>query len=70
MKVKDLTIEQLKTLIRATVLETLEDYLNDPDTGLELKEKVKQRLITSKQRTDKGEAGMSLEEVMQELGLD
>jgi hypothetical protein len=43
---------------------------NDPDIGLQLKEDVKQQLLASKKQADKGETGMSLEEVLQELGLD
>jgi hypothetical protein len=43
---------------------------NDPDVGLKLKEDVKQQLIASKKQADEGKTGMSLEEVIQELGLD
>ncbi|MGK7946671.1 MAG: hypothetical protein AB4058_19605 [Microcystaceae cyanobacterium] len=70
MQVKDLTVKQLQTLIRETVLETLEDYLSDPDQDSELKEDVKQRLITSKKRTDEGERGISIDQAMEKLGLD
>jgi hypothetical protein len=31
MQVKDLTIDELKTLIRETVMEALEELLPDPD---------------------------------------
>lgn len=53
MQVKDLTTDELKQLIRETVLETLEDYLQDeaadPDAGLEICPEVKQQLLASHQ---------------------
>ena len=41
MQIKDLTVEELKTVIRQTVVETLDEYMDDPDEGLELREEVK-----------------------------
>ena len=49
MKVKELTVEQLKTLIEDTVEERLQEYLGDPDEGLEIKEEVIQRLKAHKE---------------------
>jgi hypothetical protein len=53
MQVKDLTTDELKQLIRETVLEALEDYLQgeaaDPDAGLEIRPEVKQQLLASRQ---------------------
>ncbi|MBD1846943.1 hypothetical protein H6F89_26755 [Cyanobacteria bacterium FACHB-63] len=69
MQVKDLTTEELKALIRETVLETLEDFLEDPDEGREIRPEVKQQLIKSMQRTQAGERGVPLEEVAKRLGL-
>jgi hypothetical protein len=37
MQIKDLTTEDLKTLIRETVQEVFDDYLDDPDAGLSLR---------------------------------
>jgi hypothetical protein len=37
-KVTDLTVDQLKTLIRETVAETLAEMLQDPDEGLALRQ--------------------------------
>jgi hypothetical protein len=37
MQVKDLTVEQLQTLIRNTVDERLNEYFGDPDQGKEIK---------------------------------
>jgi hypothetical protein len=69
MQVKDLTIDELKTLIRETVLETLEDFLDDPDEGKEICPDVKQQLIASLNRTQAGERGIPASEVAKKLGL-
>ncbi|MEB3214822.1 MAG: hypothetical protein VKN72_00980 [Nostocales cyanobacterium 94392] len=42
MQIKDLTTDELKTLIRETVVEVLEDFLPDPDEGITVKEEFKQ----------------------------
>jgi hypothetical protein len=70
MQVKDMTKDELKLLIRETVTEILDDYLEDTDQNLTIKEEVKQRLIESKKRTDQGERGISLSEVMNQLKLN
>ncbi|MGG6265768.1 hypothetical protein ACQ4M3_20240 [Leptolyngbya sp. AN03gr2] len=70
MQVKDLTTDELKALIRETVLETLEEFLEDPDEGQEIRPEVKQQLIESLRRTHAGEPGIPLNEVAKRLGLD
>jgi hypothetical protein len=65
MKVIDLTIEELKNLIREVVDEKFKEILFDPDNGLELRDEVEQRLkvsLASKER-------IPLEEVKERLGL-
>lgn len=44
MKVRELTLEQLKILIDEAVQDKVEEILGDPDQGLELREEVIQRL--------------------------
>ena len=68
MQVKDLTIEELKLLIQETVAETIQSLLFDPDEGREVKPEVKQQLLESLRRTEKGERGISAEEVAKKLG--
>ena len=58
MKVKDLTIQELKAIIRETVMETLEEYLEDADKNLELREEVKQQLLYSLQETEASVSGI------------
>jgi hypothetical protein len=69
MQVKDLTTEELKALIRETVLETLEEALEDPDTGKTLRPQLKQQLLESRQRRATGQRGIPAAEVAQQFGL-
>ena len=47
MKVIDLTTDELKKVIRDAVDEKFEELFFDPDSGLELREEVEQRLNAS-----------------------
>ena len=69
MQVKDLTIEELKAVIRETVNESLEDLLPDPDTGKIVKEKFQQELLEIRQRRKAGTKNISADEVKQILGI-
>ncbi|NCO73722.1 MAG: hypothetical protein GW795_14915 [Cyanobacteria bacterium] len=71
MQIKDLSINDFKSLIQDTVKETIEqtliEYLDDPDFDLNLKQEVKKRLIKSQENTEKGEKGIPLTEVIKQL---
>ena len=69
MQVKDLTTDELKTLIRETVVEVLEDVSPDPDEGMIVKEEFKQELLEIQRRRKAGIRGISAEEAMKRLGL-
>jgi hypothetical protein len=69
MQIKDMTDDELKTLIRETVEETLEEFLGDPDEGKEIREEVKERLLQSRKRREAGIRGVPAEEVAKKLGL-
>ncbi|NJL39197.1 MAG: hypothetical protein HC840_18165 [Leptolyngbyaceae cyanobacterium RM2_2_4] len=58
MQVKDLTTDELKALIRETVLEVLEDFLPDPDVGLAVKPEFEQSLLAIRQRRAAGASGI------------
>jgi hypothetical protein len=68
MQVKDLT-DELKTLIRETVVAALGDLLPDPDEGMTVKEEFKQELLEIQRRRKTGPRGISAEEAMNRLGL-
>jgi len=70
MKVKELTVEQLKDLIQEAIEEKLEELLGDPDSGLELREDFKERLRSSLAARQRGERGVPIEEVARRAGLD
>lgn len=55
VKVKDLTSEELKSLIQETVEEAMLELLGDPDRGLRLAEDVKKRLQISLEHLQQGE---------------
>jgi hypothetical protein len=64
MQVKDLTIDELKTLIRETVMEAFEELLPDPDEGKTVKETLKQELLATRKRTEAGFTSISSQEAI------
>lgn len=70
MQVKDLTTDELKSLIKETVLEVLEDFLPDRDEGMTVKEEFKQGLLEIQKRRKAGNRGIPAQEAMSRLGLD
>jgi len=69
MQVQEMTIDQLKGLIRETVEEKLEEMLGDPDWGLELKDAVRERLKRSLEETERGGSGIAVDDVVKKTGL-
>lgn len=67
MKVRDLGVDEFKALIQEAVEEKLEEMLGDPDQGLELQQKVRERLQRS--LSAKG-GGIPAEDVAKEMGLE
>jgi hypothetical protein len=70
MQIKDLTTDDLKTLIRETVQEVLDGYLEDPDAGLTLRPKVQANLEATRVRIASGQRGIPAAEVAKQFGLD
>lgn len=69
MQVKYLTTDELKALIRETVVEVIEDILADPDEGMTVKQELKQELLEIQRRRKTGTRGISAIEVMSRFGL-
>ncbi|MGH8479116.1 MAG: hypothetical protein ACREXK_05960 [Gammaproteobacteria bacterium] len=65
MRVADLTVEELQTLIRKVVHEELQDIFADPDKGLELTDEIQARLQASLASSDR----IRFEEVKGKLNL-
>ncbi len=70
MQIKDLTIDEFKTLIRETVEDTLQDLLLDPDEGKSLQSSFVQQLLTLREKRQQGETQtLSSSEALKELRL-
>jgi hypothetical protein len=70
VKVKELTVEEFKTLIQDAIEEKLGELVGDPDAGLELREEIKERLRSSLAATQRGEKGIPMDEVAKRAGLN
>jgi hypothetical protein len=70
MKVKELTVEEFKTLIQEAIEEKLEEVIGDPDHGLELREEIKEKLRSSAAAMQGGEKGIPIDQVARQAGLD
>jgi hypothetical protein len=70
MKVSELTVEQLKALIKEAVAEELEEMLGDPDCGLALREEVRERLCQCLEAKEASQECQLLGEVAKQLGLE
>lgn len=69
VSVADLTVGELRTLIREVVTETITSLFIDPDEGLELREEFAAELRRSMQRPAGEQETESLEDILRELGL-
>ena len=69
-KVADLTVNELRKLIREEVKQTISEMFTDPDDGLELRDEFKSELQLSLDEVDAGCKTRSVKEVAAKLGLD
>ena len=65
MRLSDLTLEELKELVKGIVDDRLRELLGDPDLGMEMSEAVRARLKQSLASS----ARVTGEEVAEKLGL-
>ncbi len=68
--VTDLTVDELKNLIREVVTQTILELLGDPDEGLELRDEIKERLHRSLSATQAGGETRPAQAVAAKLGLE
>jgi hypothetical protein len=66
--ISDLTVDELRNLIREVVAQTLLELLGDPDEGLELREEIQDRLHRSLAATPV--ESTSAQAVAAKLGLE
>jgi hypothetical protein len=67
--VAQMTTDELRQMIGVVVEQKLVELLGDPDTGLQLKKAVRDRLVRQKAAVARGERGEPLEDVARRLGL-
>ncbi len=65
-KVADLTVDELRSLVKETARQTILEILGDPDQGLELRDELKDRLRRSLAATET----IPAHKVAAELGLE
>lgn len=68
--VSDLTVDELRKLIREVVSQTILEIFVDPDQGLELRDGIKKRLNSSLETIRQGGKTISAEQVAENLGLE
>ena len=68
-KVSDLTVDELRAIIREAVIETLSDFTKDPDEGLELREDFAAELEESIKAVEAGQPTIPVEEIARKYGL-
>jgi len=68
--VSDLTTDELKTLVREAVEQTLVEFLADPDKGFELRQSMKIALERSIKTVREGSVLYSAEDIAKDLGLE
>ncbi len=69
-KVTDLTVNELKKLIREEVKQTITEMFTDPDDGVELRDEFRSELQRSLAEVEAGGKTLSAQEVAAKLGLD
>jgi len=67
--VAELTVEELKNLIREVVLQTLSEMLGDPDEGLSVKEEFQWEIQKSLAAVEAGGARKPIQQLAEDLGL-
>jgi hypothetical protein len=68
--VKDLSIEELKTIIGEVVEEKLHELLTDPDAGLALRPEVRDRLLRDLQEPEREGENISAAELARRRGVE
>ena len=68
--VAQMTKEELKEVIEATIEQKLLEMLGDPDEGLRIRRTVRDRLLRQKKAVAEGKRGQPFEDVVRQLGLE
>ena len=69
LKVADLTIDEFRGLVRAVIIQTLSEMLDDPDEGLKLRDDFAEELLSSLAAEETGGKTVSAQKAAGKLGL-
>ena len=69
-KVADLSLAELKQILSEVIDQKLEEFLLDPDRGMDLRPEVRAALVQSLEDVKAGRFVFSAEEVAERLDLD
>jgi len=69
MRVADMSVDELRTLVQETVTQALIELLRDPDEGLELRDDFEKALQRSLENVRSGGKTLSAENVAAKLDL-
>ena len=69
-KVAQMTKDELREMIEATIEQKLLELLGDPDEGLVVRKDVRDRLLRQQQAVVDGDRGEPFGDVIGRLGLD
>lgn len=67
--VAKMTTDELRQMIGELIEGKLIELFGDPDTGLELRDSFRERLLRQRGEVSRGELGQSLDDVLESLGL-
>jgi hypothetical protein len=70
MQIKEMTTEQLQSLIRNTVDEILDEYFGDPDEDGEIKESFRQSLLEIRRKRLEGRPTIPASELYKRYGIE
>ena len=68
--VAQMTKDELRKMIEATIEQKLLELLGDPDEGLPIRKQIHDRLLRQKQAVAAGERGRSFREVVRRISLE
>jgi hypothetical protein len=68
--IAQMTKEEFKEMIEASIEQKLLEILGDPDEELEIRQSVRDRLLRQRKAVAAGERSQPFEDVVLELGLD
>jgi hypothetical protein len=69
-KVVQMTKDELREMIEATIEQKLVELFGDPDEGLNVRKLVRDRLLRQKQAVAAGDRGEPFKDVVRRLGLE